>query len=220
MKLLVVEDNKELNEALKQGLSSRGYTIDIAQDGAYGLELALVNEYDAIILDLNLPKKDGIEVGKKIRDARIKTPIIALTARDTLKEKLKGFESGFDDYLTKPFEFEELVARVEAMIRRSKPNDNIILKVGSIKLNPKKREVRSGTRKVSLTKIEFNILEYLLRNKGIVIKNVELIEHVWGEDSDLIDPPIRSHIKNLRKKIGDKNLEIIITIPGVGYKIE
>jgi DNA-binding response OmpR family regulator len=219
MKLLIVEDQTELNNAIKKGFESQGFVVDQAFDGQEGYEKAFVNGYDCLILDLNLPKKDGIDLGRDIRGENSKVPIIALTARDGLTDKIKGFDSGFDDYLTKPFEFSELVVRVQALIRRSKPVRQTILSVQDIKLNPTTRVVKKGPKNIELTKIEFNILEYLLRKKGIVVTNEELIEHIWGEDADLLSPPIRSHIKNLRKKIKDENFSLIKTLPGVGYKI-
>jgi len=220
MKLLIIEDEKDLNNALKKGFENKGFIVDQAFDGNTGYQKSYANGYDAIILDLNLPKKDGFEVGKLLRNEKIEIPIIALTARDGLTDKLKGFDSGFDDYLTKPFEFKELLARIQALIRRSKPVIDLVLKTGMLELNPKTRKVTKKNKEINLTKLEFNILEYLLRKKDIVVRNEELIEHIWGEDSDLLDPPIRSHIKNLRKKIGDSNFEIIKTIAGIGYKVE
>jgi DNA-binding response OmpR family regulator len=221
MKLLIVEDTKELCDALVLLLEKSGYTVDHSYDGKEGLEMARVNEYDLIILDINLPHYSGFDIAKDLRvDYKKKTPIIALTARYSIDDKLNGFGIGFDDYITKPFETEELLARVEALLRRSKPEKDIILKVGDIKLLSKERKVYKNKKEINLTKIEFNILEYLLRNRGIVVKNSELVEMIWGEDSDLLDPPVRAHIKNLRKKIGDDKFEIIKTIPGVGYKID
>lgn len=219
MKLLIVEDNNDIRSALKMGLENAGYTVDEAADGSEGLSLAQINEYDLILLDINLPEKDGYAIVSRIRDENTEVPVIALTARDALNDKLHGFDSGFDDYVTKPFELAELLARVNAFIRRSKPNKDLVLVYKSIELDPAKRWVKVDKDEVTLTKIEFNMLEYLLRNKGMVVNSAELIEHIWGEDADLLDPPIRSHIKNLRKKIGDKDLTIIQTIPGVGYKI-
>lgn len=219
MKILVVEDNTELNEAVVRGLKNRNYTVDNAFDGKEGKMKVEINDYDLIVLDLNLPHKDGIEVARELRDGGNYTPIIALTARDRLIDKLDGFEVGFDDYLTKPFEFKELAARIEAIIRRSKPNKQVILKYNEISLDPKKRISFIGDDELELTRYEFNLLEYLLRNKGNVVKNSDLIEHIWGEDSDLLNPPIRSHIKNLRKKLNDDKFELIETVPGVGYKI-
>ncbi len=220
MKLLIVEDSKKLNNSLKEGLRQVGFEVDTAFDGQEGLDKALINDYDLIVLDLNLPKIDGIEVGRKIRRENKEVAIIALTARDGLTDKIKGLNIGFDDYMVKPFSFDELVARINVLLRRVKPNKDVILKTDNITLDPLKREMFLEDQKINLSKIEFNILEYLLRHKGIVVSNADLIEHIWNEDKDLLDPPIRSHIKNLRKKIKDNDFTIIQTVPGVGYKIE
>jgi DNA-binding response OmpR family regulator len=220
MKILFAEDNEDLNNAVVKGLNARNYITDSVFDGNEALSKASYNDYDVIILDLNLPFMDGMEVAQEIRKNNSKVPLIALTARDNIKDKLKGFEYGFDDYITKPFEFEELVARVEALIRRSMPNNELILQCGNLLLDPDKRILTDGNTELELTKIEFSILEYLLRKKGMVVGNAELIEHIWSEEKDLIDPPIRSHIKNLRRKINDNDFQIIKTIPGVGYKID
>ncbi len=219
MKILIVEDEKDLNKAICKGLKNKGFTVDSSYDGKQGLKKALINEYDVIIFDLNLPKLDGINAVKNLRNKDLKTPIIALTARDKLKDKIKGFENGFDDYLTKPFDFPELIIRINALIRRTKPNKEIILKINDLKLNPKTRKVTKKNKSIKLTKKEFNLFEYLLRNKGKVVTNEEIIEHIWGESADLLNPPIRSHIKNIRKKINDEDFNLIKTIPGVGYKI-
>ncbi len=219
MKILFVEDNRDLRNSVKEGLEAKGYTVDLAADGNTGWELSQVNDYDLIVLDINLPYKTGVELVKSIRQNNSEVPVMALTARDGIDDKVTGLTEGFDDYLTKPFEFDELIARIHALIRRSKPNKELVLEYENVVVIPADRTVKVDNEDVELTKIEFNILEYLLRYSGTVVKQADLIESVWGEDSDLIDPPIRSHIKNLRKKIGDTELKTIQTIPGVGYKI-
>ena len=220
MKILIIEDNKDLLNALVKGFTNKGFRVDSAEEGKDGYNKLYVNEYDVAIIDLNLPFKSGFEIVKEAREANIDIPFLALTARDQLEDKLIGFKTGFDDYITKPFEFPELIARVEALIRRSKPNSEVILSIGDLRVDPQKRIVLYLDEEIELTKIEFNILEYLLRKKGIVVSNSELIEHIWSEESDLLDPPIRSHIKNLRKKIHDVNFDILKTLPGIGYKID
>ncbi|HEX9804609.1 MAG TPA: response regulator transcription factor [Candidatus Dojkabacteria bacterium] len=217
MKILIIEDNEYLRSALEKGFNSRGYTVNSAEDGAQAVMELLVNSYDLAVVDINLPKKNGFEIAKKIRMEKNMTPLLALTARDSLKDKLVGFDGGFDDYLTKPFEFSELFARVDALIRRSKPQKNVDLKIGDLILKSNIRKVFISKKEISLTKIEYNILEYLLRKKGNAATNEELIEHIWHEDADLTAPPVRSHIKNLRKKIQGNYIQ---TINGVGYKIE
>ncbi|MCA9382059.1 response regulator transcription factor [Candidatus Dojkabacteria bacterium] len=222
MKILVVEDTVELCDSMTSVLIDTGYTVDKAYDGKEGLSMASVNIYDLVVLDINLPSYSGFQIAKELKECEEthSVPVIAVTARYELDDKLKGFEIGFDDYITKPFEMKEFVARVDAVIRRSKPNKSVILETDDIQLDPQRRVVTRGKKEVELTKIEFNILEYLLRNKSLIVTNEQLIESVWGEDSDLLDPPIRSHIKNLRKKIGDDDFTIIKTIPGIGYKID
>jgi DNA-binding response OmpR family regulator len=219
VKLLIVEDNLDILDALNKGFTQKGYVVDSVANGQKGWELSQTNRYDLIILDINLPGKTGLEVLAKFREIDQQTPVIALTARDSLPDKLTGFTEGFDDYVTKPFEFAELLARVQAFIRRSKSNKDLKLKYKDLEVDPIARIVLVSGKEVELTKIEFNILEYLLRNLAAVVETTELIETIWGETSDMLDPPIRSHIKNLRKKISDSDLTIIQTIPGVGYKI-
>jgi DNA-binding response OmpR family regulator len=220
MKILIVEDSKELCRAIEEGFKQEAFTVEVAYDGQKGLEKAIVNKYDIMILDLNLPYKSGLEIAKQVREEDITTPIIALTARDRLRDKLKGFDIGFDDYLTKPFDMKELFARVRALIRRSKPNKDIILKAQNVEMNPKKRTVLIDSKQVQLTKTEFNILEMLLRNKGVAVKKTDMIEKVWGSNPDVLQPPVRSHIKSIRQKLKDDNFELIQTVPGVGYIIE
>jgi DNA-binding response OmpR family regulator len=219
MKVLIVEDSKELCSAIEEGLNQRDFVVETALNGKTGREKALVNKYDAIVLDLNLPYLDGIDIARAIRNEDIQTPIIALTARDSLNDKLKGFDIGFDDYLTKPFDMKELIARIRALIRRSKANKDIVLKAEDIKLDPKKRKAWQDSEEIDLTKTEFNILELLLRNKGVAVKKTDIIELVWGSDPDILEPPVRSHIKTIRKKLKDDNFEIIQTVPGIGYTI-
>lgn len=222
MKILIVEDTTELCDSMASVLTDASYTVDKAYDGKEGLTMATVNIYDLVVLDINLPEYSGFDIAKELKEGEDTKhiPVIAVTARYELDDKLKGFKIGFDDYITKPFEMKELVARVDAVIRRSKPNKSMVLEVGDIQLDPQKRIVTRKGKEIELTKIEFNILEFLLRNKSLIVTNEQMIESIWGEDSDLLDPPVRSHIKNLRKKIGDDDFTIIKTIPGVGYKID
>lgn len=222
MKVLIVEDTTELCDSMASVLTDSSYTVDKAYDGKEGLTMATVNIYDLVVLDINLPEYSGFDIAKELKESEETKhiPVIAVTARYELDDKLKGFEIGFDDYITKPFEMKEFVARVDAVIRRSKPNKSMVLEVDDIQLDPQKRIVTRKGKEIELTKIEFNILEFLLRNKSLIVTNEQMIESIWGEDSDLLDPPVRSHIKNLRKKIGDDDFTIIKTIPGIGYKID
>jgi two-component system response regulator ArlR len=220
MKILIVEDSKQLCQGIEAGFIQEGFKVETALDGKLGYQKAMVNSYDTIILDLNLPYKDGLEIASQVRQEDTDTPIIALTARDKLTDKIKGFDTGFDDYLTKPFDIKELIARVRALIRRAKPNSHTILKSKGIKMDPKKRKVWLDEKEIKLTKTEFNILELLMRNQNIPVEKNEIIEKVWGDNPDIIQPPVRAHIKKIRKKLNDENFELIKTIPGVGYKID
>ncbi len=219
MKLLVVEDNEDLREALAQGLAGKGFEVEAAHDGRTAVQLGTVQEYDAIILDIGLPDIDGFEVLRFMRMNRGNVPVLALTARGELKDKVKGLRSGFDDYMTKPLDFLELSARIDALIRRTKSNSDTILKVADIELQPKAYKVTSRGNEVFLTKAEFRILEYMIRNAGFVVTPGELIDHLWDDSADLVESTIRTHIKNLRKKLGDENFTIIRTLPGIGYTI-
>lgn len=219
MKVLLVEDNKELSKAMVNGLSNEDFVVTPVYTAESAIYEAKINKFDLIILDLNLPDKSGYEVATEIRDLENYIPIIAVTARDSVQDKLKGFTVGFDDYVTKPFDMRELAARCNAIYRRNNPNKSVILKHQDLEMDTERRLVTRDGEVLSLTKIEYNILEYLLRKEGYVVTYEELIEKIWGDEKDLIEPPIRSHIKNIRKKIKDENLEIIETIPGVGYKI-
>lgn len=221
MKILVVEDNLDLNKAVVKGLTDAGFTVDSAVTGTEAWQSISINEYDLVVLDINLPGASGLEVLEKVRkdDELSDLPILALTARDSLDDKLTGLNNGFDDYLTKPFEFLELVARIRALLRRSKPNSDITLSYQNIVLDPTSRVCQVSGKDITLTKLEFNLLEYLLRHQGLVVQTTELIEHLWGEEADLLNPPVRTHIKNLRRKLGDDDLSLIQTIPGVGYKM-
>jgi DNA-binding response OmpR family regulator len=218
MKVLVVEDEQFLHEALVNGLTRRGFAVDAAKSGKVALAKLAVNDYDLVLLDINLPDANGFDIAKQLRAQGIKTPLIAVTARDQLTDKISGFEIGFDDYLTKPFDFPELYARVMALIRRSKPNQSTIFAIGKVMLDPQNHKTQVAGADIQLTRYEFNILEYLMHNQGKVISYSELVEHVWLEVDSVKDPPLRSHIKNIRKKLGA--YDIIKTIPGIGYTIK
>lgn len=220
MRVLIVEDEKHIYSPLKEGLEGNNYAVDIAIDGEEGLSMAQSNEYDVIILDLNLPKIDGIEVCQILRKEKNNTPIIMLTARSQLDNKIEGLEIGADDYMTKPFSFKELLLRLNNLIKRSKTEIDDILKVADIELDSIKRSVCKAEQEVELNKKEFGILEYLMRNKGNVVSQEELIEHVWSSDEvDMFSNTIRTQILNLRNKV-DPEREIIMTVKGVGYKVE
>ena len=221
MKILIIEDEEKLCKALKKGLEQEGYAVDYVLDGRSGrqrMELC-EKEYDLAILDLMLPEESGVEVAKAVREKGITIPILVLTARGTIEDKVEALDVGADDYLMKPFSFGELMARVRALMRR--PNQSLPseLKVGEIMLNPATREVFKSEKRVPLTLKEYAILEYLMRNPNIVVTREQLLEHVWDFAFDSFSNVVDVHIKNLRKKLGDKNDKTLKTIRGIGYKI-
>lgn len=220
MTILVVEDEKKIIRFIKKGLEMEHYTVDVAYDGEEALRLAEVNGYDVIVLDLMLPKMDGIEVCKKIREMGVETPIIMLTARDTIEDRIMGLDAGADDYLVKPFAFGELLARVRALLRREKTVQRTKLQVGDLMLDPVTHEVFRGERLVELTSKEYRLLDYLMRRPGQVCTRTMIGEHIWGydfsDDSNVIDV----YISYLRKKIdaGFKE-KLLHTVRDVGYKL-
>jgi DNA-binding response OmpR family regulator len=222
MRLLVVEDETSLADAIKEGLEDHYFTVDVAYDGESALDKIEIEEtYDLIILDIMLPKIDGIALLKKIREEGYKMPVLMLTARDGVDDKVRSLDSGADDYLTKPFDFRELLARIRAITRRNKESKNSILKIDDLVVNRDSHVVIRNGKEIELTRKEYEILEYLLLNKGRVIPKSELESHLWDENAKLWSDPVRTHVKNLRKKI-DKGFkkELIVTIRGIGYKIK
>jgi two-component system, OmpR family, response regulator len=221
MRLLVVEDEKDLIDALEKGLKQRGYAVDKALDGQEALEKFRISQYDVVLLDLNLPKKDGIEVAKEIRSENTEVGIIMLTARGEIKNRIEGLTTGADDYMPKPFSFDELLARIEALIRRKSIVKDVVLEFGDLLLDPVTRKVAKGQNELVLTNKEFKILEYLLRNQGKAVSAEELFEHVWNENANLFSQTLKAQINNLRRKLdGPVACESIIkTIKNVGYKI-
>lgn len=218
MKILIIEDEKQIAAPIQRILERRSYAVDYAEDGRSGYEMAKINEYDCILLDLNLPEIDGLEVARKLREDKISTPILMLTARSAQHEKWEGFEAGTDDYLTKPFDIKELILRIEALIRLSSKNSEKTLKVNEIEIDTEALTVKKSGKEIELNNKEFGILEYLLRNKGKVVSSEELLEHVWNSDVDSFSQAIRTHIKTLRQKV-DPTKKIILTKRGKGYVI-
>ncbi len=218
MKILVVEDNKELNNTLKEILELNGYYVDTVFDGEEALEHMKIYDYDAVILDIMLPKIDGFKVCQIVRERNDDTPILMLTAKDTTQDKVKGLDIGADDYLVKPFEIEELLARVRALIRRVSTEKSNIVKIKGITIDLDKREVYRDGKSLIITPKLFCILEQLIRNRGKVVTYESLMNKCW----DITDYPsretVRANIKLLRKILQDK--DIIQNVSGVGYKIE
>lgn len=221
MRILIVEDEQDLANALARGLRQQGYAVDIAVNGEEGWELGEINEYDLTILDLNLPKMDGLEVCKRLRGSKPEMLILMLTARSRLKDKIIGLDLGADDYLVKPFQFDELTARIRALLRRDLRVREPVLHVKNLKLDPAGRIIWQGKRQLKLTKKEFAILEYLMRHPGEAISQETLIEHVWNEDGNIFSNSVRVHIHSLRRKLGDgvDSPQYIETIPGIGYRL-
>lgn len=219
MRLLIIEDEMAIVMPLKAAFEKRLFAVDFANEGEAGFEKARLNQYDCLILDLNLPEMDGLEVARRLRTEGNTTPILMLTARTNLNNIYDGFEKGADDYLTKPFDFKELLYRVNALIKRTTQTvEETNLIIADITLDVKSLKVFKADKNIALNGKEYGILEYLLRNKGRVISQEELLEHVWNEDIDSFTQTVKTNIKTLRKKI-DPNKTIIKTIRGKGYTI-
>ena len=218
MRILVIEDEKKITDFIKRGLKEEGYAVDVAYDGQEGEFLAKTNEYDLILLDLMLPKVDGLSVCKNLRASGILTPIIMLTAKSAVEDRVEGLDAGADDYLTKPFAFEELLARIRALTRRPRPALGPVLEAKGLILDSKNFTVKRSGKTVNLSAKEFALLEYLLRNKGKVLTKEKIIAHVWDYDADILRNTVEVNIKNLRRKLGRP--ELIQTRRGFGYKID
>ena len=220
MRILIVEDEYRLSNVVKKGLVENGFAVDQAFDGEEGLYLAESEAYDLVILDIMLPKIDGLKVCRELRRKKIKTPILMLTAKTKVEDKVKGLEMGADDYLAKPFAYAELKARIQALIRRSHNEGDPVLKLDDLELDPAKHTARRDEKIISLTPKEFAILEFLLRHKNQVVTRTQVTEHVWDYNFDALSNVVDVFIATLRRKIntGFKN-KLIHTIHGVGYKI-
>lgn len=223
MKLLIVEDERKIADAVKKGLEQEGFTVDVAYNGSDGMAFATVRKnYDLIILDRMLPGQwDGMEICKKVREVGLKTPILMLTAKDKTSDRVEGLRAGADDYLIKPFAFEELVARVQALLRRSKNNVTDVLLVDDLTLNPKTMEVVRGETPIQLSKKEFVLLEYLMRNANQVLTKDNIIANAWDYDSEIQPNTVEVYIGYLRNKI-DKPFTLpplLHTVRSFGYKL-
>ena len=220
MRILIIEDQVKLAESIKKGLENIGYAVDTVYDGIKGLRRieASPDSFDLILLDIMLPELDGISLCKKIRSQHITTPVLMLTAKDTLENKIDGLNIGADDYLVKPFEFTELTARIRALLRRPKEVIETELVGSGIKLNTIKHTVEKKGKEVKLTLKEFAILEYFLRNKNQVLSRDKIIAHIWDFNYDTFSNIVDVNIKNLRKKLQSKSENIFETVHGIGYK--
>ena len=220
MRVLVVEDEPGIAQFIRQGLREAGYAVDVARDGQEGLDYAFVAAYDVLVLDIFLPKLDGLDVLHALRARGVKTPVLLLTAKDTVDDRVRGLDSGADDYLVKPFAFPELVARLRALLRRPPLQLDPVLHLGDLAMDTARREVRRGGRLIELSPREFTLLEYLLRHPRHVLTRTQLAEHVWNfdffSDSNVVDV----YIGYLRRKI-DRGFDrpLLQTVRGVGYRL-
>lgn len=220
MKVLVIEDEKKIASFLRKGLEAQGFVVEHAPNGDEGYLLATTRPYDALVLDIMLPGRDGLSILRNLRERKITLPVILLTARSELNERLEGLNLGADDYLTKPFHIEELIARLHAVTRRATGTGQSILAVGDLTLNLLTREVSRASQKVELTTREFSLLEHLMRSPGRVLTRVEITERVWDYHFDPGTNLVDVYIQRLRKKVdGDFPEKLIETIRGVGYRI-
>jgi two-component system, OmpR family, copper resistance phosphate regulon response regulator CusR len=221
MRLLLVEDEKKIANFIERGLKEQHYVVDVAYDGEKGGFLADVNEYDLIILDIMLPKVDGLSLCRDIRKKRSEVPVLMLTAKDRVTDKVKGLEGGADDYLTKPFAFEELLARVVALLRRKNSTKSTLLKVADLELDQLKRTVKRGGRDITLTSKEYALLEYLMLHTGQVVTRTMISEHVWNEDYDSFTNIVDVYINHLRNKIDKESKKPLIhSVRGSGYVLK
>jgi two-component system, OmpR family, response regulator len=216
MRILVVEDEHKIANSVKRGLEQEGYAVDVAYDGEEGYDLASSESYGVIVLDLMLPKMDGISICKKLRAEGNHTPILVLTAKGEISDKVEGLNSGADDYLVKPFAFAELVARIKALSRRPKEDLGTSLTSGDVTLDTVNFSVKRAGHEVALSKKEFALLEYLLRHKGKVVTKEQIMQSVWDYEADILPNTVEVFIGYLRGKVGD---DLIKTIRGFGYKI-
>ena len=223
MRILIVEDEESLALRIKSVLESEKYHPEVAFDGRNGLEQALTEEYDLIILDILLPRLNGLQVLKEIRREKLSVPVLLLTAKNRVEDKVSGLDAGADDYLTKPFAIPELLARVRTLLRRPTDSKSSVLKIGDLEVDTSTHEVFRKGKAVTLTTKEYSILEFLLYNKNRVLSRLSIAEHVWGDNFDLFTMTnfVDVHIKNLRKKLSDDDeKKLIQTVRGVGYMIK
>ncbi|WP_041076894.1 response regulator transcription factor [Thermotoga caldifontis] len=221
MKILIVEDNEDLANSIRRGLEKEGYSVELAFDGDTGLDMALTESYDCIVLDVLLPGVDGFEFVRTLRDSNIHTPVLMLTALDSVDDKITGLRNGADDYLTKPFDFRELLARVQSLIRRSHLLRGEVLKFKEMELNSKTRKVAIKGVELKLSRREFDLLELFMRDPNIVFSREEILERVWGNEKETRSNVVDVYVLYLRSKLKpfgyDRYLE---TVPGIGYRLK
>ena len=219
MRILVVEDERKVASFIRQGLEEEGHTVEVAADGAAALDLMVAEPpYDLVVLDVTLPKRDGFDVLRQARAKRVETPVLVLTARDGVSDKVMGLDLGADDYLTKPFAFDEFLARVRALLRRRSTSRAPVLRLADLTLDPATREVTRGQRKIALTAREYALLEYFMRSVGRVLTRPMIAEHVWGLDFDPESNIIDVYVGYLRRKIdGEGEHRLLHTMRGAGY---
>jgi DNA-binding response OmpR family regulator len=222
MKILLVEDHTRLADVTKRALVDDGYVVDIARDGQLALDMFDINEYDMVVLDIMLPEIDGFVVCRTIRETNSNVPIIMLTARDGLNDRIEGLDTGADDYLVKPFSFEELSARIRALLRRGAKADATVLVVGMLVLNPATKLVTYDQNVLHLTAKEFTLLHYFMRHHNRVISKNELLEHVWDMNYDGLSNVVETYVRYVRQKIklAGGSSEIILTLRNLGYKLD
>ena len=223
MAILIIEDDERIAQFVRRGLEAEGYLIEVAMDGKQGLQIARSTEYDLILLDLMLPDMTGQEICRQLRLQGITTPVLMLTAMDALEDKVEGLRIGADDYLTKPFAFDELLARIQALIRRSRSfkEEQVEIKVIDLSLNRETHEVRRGDRLIELTPKEFALLEYFMGAPGKVFSRTKILDNIWGYNTDPLTNVVDVYIRNLRRKIDDgEERHLIKTVRGFGYKLD
>lgn len=220
MKILVVEDEHIIATSIKKGLEQEHYTVDLAFDGLEGFDLASTGDYDLILLDIMLPQMDGLDICRQLRQDKIHTPILMLTARGQTDDKVTGLNTGADDYLTKPFAFEELLARIRALARRPQTVTTETLSVGDLSINLSTYEVTRQNKSIALSSKEYSLLECLMRHANKILSKDQLIQHVWSYESDILPNTVEVYIRNLRQKIDQPfKQKLIKTVRGFGYKI-
>lgn len=221
MRLLVVEDEKKVSGFIKKGLQEEGYAVDVAFDGKTGLQMAMDRVHDLIVLDIHLPGMDGLSLLHRLRTAKVSTPVLLLTVRANIEDKVLGLDAGADDYLTKPFAFQELVARIRALLRRKTEAELPVLQFADLTLDPARRVVLRGVKKIDLTAKEYALLYYFMRNPGLVLTRTMISDHVWDYNFDSMTNIIDVYVNYLRRKIdSDREHKLIHTVRGVGYVLK